>query len=264
MYVKLYPSLWDGSMASDSFDLWALWVFLLAHADVDGFIEMTPEVISRRSGIPPDLVTAGLARLEAPDPRSRSRDHDGRRLEPIDDRGWGWRVVNYTAYRNLKDDDQRRRQNREAQARRRDRLRQQASAGVSGPSATVSSRQQASAHTEADADAQESTHLSPDWDVRANGKPREAEPIGFHGFYMAYPRHDGRRAAALEFRRALKRHPDYTAADLQAAASQFRRQVESEGREPRFIPMPKVWLSQDRYREFFDEADDAKAQDASA
>lgn len=81
----------------------------------------------------------------------------------------------------------------------------------------------------------------------------EGEPEGFEAFYDAYPRRDARRAAAISFARALKRHPSYSPEDVAAAAGLYAQQVKAEGREKQFIPMPATWLNQDRFREFFDE-----------
>jgi len=89
--------------------------------------------------------------------------------------------------------------------------------------------------------------------VRARNARREREPDGFTAFYVdgAYPRKDARRAAAKAFVSALKRHPDLSADDLVWAAGKYREQVEREGREERFVPMPATWLNQDRFLEYF-------------
>ena len=47
--------------------------------------------------------------LSSPDPESRSQGEEGRRLIPIDShRSWGWQIVNYEHYRNLRDEEARR------------------------------------------------------------------------------------------------------------------------------------------------------------
>jgi len=160
MFAKVFASLWDGTLA-DQWETWSTFVFMLAHCDADGVIDMTPQAISRRSCIPMDKVKAALEHLESPDPQSRTSELDGRRIERLDDhRDWGWRIVNYVSYRNMRDQEQRREQNRESQTRRRERVstRQQPSAAVSTcqhVSATVSSRQQPSAQAEVEAEAEE-------------------------------------------------------------------------------------------------------------
>lgn len=158
-FAKVFSSLWDGTLA-DRWETWSVFVFMLAHSDAEGVVDMTPEAIARRSCIPVDKVRAALEVLMAPDPNSRTPDHDGRRIVLIDEhRTWGWRVVNHGAYRNRRDTAERKAQNRDAQVKRRER--QHLSATVSHrqprvshcqpPSAIVS---HVSAYAEAEADAE--------------------------------------------------------------------------------------------------------------
>lgn len=123
MYAKVFRALWDGTLA-DSWEAWALFVFLLAHADAEGYVDMTPQAIARRSSLPIEAVRRGLEVLEAPDPESRSEAEAGRRLVRIDDRRpWGWRIVNARYYRGLTDAETVREAARVRQADRRRRLR---------------------------------------------------------------------------------------------------------------------------------------------
>lgn len=115
MYAKVFRSLWSGSLGAH-WEGWTVFVFLLAHADAEGFIEMTPEAISRISGLPRDVVDRGLEILEAADPLSRSPEADGARLQRLDaHRPWGWLIVNYRHYRSLRDAEAVRAENRKRQ-----------------------------------------------------------------------------------------------------------------------------------------------------
>jgi hypothetical protein len=119
MYAKVFASLWDGTLA-EPYSRWAVFVFMLAHSDADGNLDMTAEAIARRSCVPLEEVRTAIAHMEAPDPSSRSSEEDGRRLVRIDGhREWGWHIVNYLKYRGLRDLDERRRQTREAVSRHR-------------------------------------------------------------------------------------------------------------------------------------------------
>lgn len=105
MYAKVFRSLWDGTLGPD-WPSWGVFVFMLAHSDLEGFVDMTPQAIAARSGIPLDQVKQAIAKLESPDPDSRSQEQEGRRLERIDaHRTWGWRIVNYQHYRGLRDEE---------------------------------------------------------------------------------------------------------------------------------------------------------------
>lgn len=64
---------------------------------------------------------AAINTLEAPDPESRSPEMEGRRIIPVDEhRAWGWQIVNYSKYRAIRNDDDRREQNRLAQQKWRE------------------------------------------------------------------------------------------------------------------------------------------------
>jgi len=103
-FAKVYRSLWDGTLSA-SWPGWSLFVYMLSNCDADGVIDATPEAIASRSGMPLDQVLAGIQVLEAPDPRSRTPDEEGRRilrLEPH--RDWGWRIVNLAQFRSGDED----------------------------------------------------------------------------------------------------------------------------------------------------------------
>ena len=119
MFAKVFASLWQGSMVAQP-DAQLVFVYLLAHSDRDGNVDQTHEVIAALTGIPLDRVRAAVATLEAPDPRSRSANEDGRRIARLDEhRDWGWRIVNHAAYRALRNEEQRREEARDRMRRRR-------------------------------------------------------------------------------------------------------------------------------------------------
>lgn len=101
MYGKIFESMYDGTLSAD----WkAMIVFqqLIVLADRDGQIDYTPPALSRRTGIPLDVIEHGIGKLQEPDQYSRSREMEGRRIALIDeDRPWGWSIVNYSHYRDL-------------------------------------------------------------------------------------------------------------------------------------------------------------------
>jgi hypothetical protein len=82
---------------------------LLVLADREGVVDMTIDAISRRTNVPEEIVSHAVTVLMSPDPSSRSGDEEGRRIVLIDSRrDWGWQIVNYEHYRNLKDEESRR------------------------------------------------------------------------------------------------------------------------------------------------------------
>ena len=99
---------------------------LLAHADSTGLVDKHWRAISEEIGISRERVEAAILILESPDPESRSPEQDGRRIVRIDDhRAWGWQIVNHGKYRAIKNEDDRREQNRLAQERWRNKQNKQ-------------------------------------------------------------------------------------------------------------------------------------------
>ena len=85
--------------------------------------------------------------LLKPDPVSRSKQADGRRIVPLDShRDWGWIIVNYQHYRGLMDEEARKSYFRDAKKRQREKVdkssgsRKVRSAGLTRASVDAASR----------------------------------------------------------------------------------------------------------------------------
>lgn len=119
MYVKLFKSIYTGSLCGKNHCL-SVFIHLLAHADSDGCVDIHPKKIAFDTGLTIEETKKALIELEEPDDESRTEVSQGRRLERMNDhRDWGWHIINYQKYRDIRNEDDRKRQNREAQARRR-------------------------------------------------------------------------------------------------------------------------------------------------
>lgn len=119
MFVKVYEQILDSSIA-DNYEVRHFFEDLLKLADRTGVVDMTPEAIGRRINLPVEKVRPLLEELSKPDPASRSPTEQGRRIILVDShRDWGWIIVNYEHYRKLRDQDERRSYNRDAQRRHR-------------------------------------------------------------------------------------------------------------------------------------------------
>lgn len=92
MYGKIFDTIYDGTLCNQ----WeALVTFqqMIVLCDADGTLDMTPEAISRRTTIPLDIITKGIAFLEAPDPQARNafqREGHIRRRDPV-----GWDIAGF-------------------------------------------------------------------------------------------------------------------------------------------------------------------------
>lgn len=107
MYVKLFEQILSSSIA-ENYKTRLVFEDMLLLADKNGIVDMTHEALARRTNVPIGIIKVAIIELEQPDPRSRRADQEGRRIIRIDDhRDWGWHIVNFEYYRNIKDDHDR-------------------------------------------------------------------------------------------------------------------------------------------------------------
>lgn len=98
-YTPLFDSLLTGTL----YGRWphtGIWACLLSRASREGVIDETPQCLASAIGVPVETLLQCVRDFMEPDPESRSKDDDGRRLTLIDpERSWGWRIVNHGKYR---------------------------------------------------------------------------------------------------------------------------------------------------------------------
>lgn len=115
MYVKLFASLYQGTLRGRADEI-LVFTNLLAHADQHGVVDKHWKAIADETGLDKDRVEAAIKNLESPDAESRSPEMGGCRIVRLDEhRAWGWQIVNYGKYRAIRNEDDRREQNRIAQ-----------------------------------------------------------------------------------------------------------------------------------------------------
>lgn len=101
MYGKHYASTYTGSMYGAGVHVFAVWGYALANKDRDGFVELNPAPLADALGnCTSEDVCGALDYLAAPDPNSRSKEEDGRRL--VREGQFLYRVVNARKYAELK------------------------------------------------------------------------------------------------------------------------------------------------------------------
>jgi hypothetical protein len=156
---------------------------MITLADENGVIDMTPDAISGRTGIPLDIISKGLELLETPDEYSRTPDQEGRRIERLDDhRPWGWSIVNYMKYLKLVSREDKKRADRE-------RLQNKRAAAKSRESKDVAECREVSQGV---ADV---AHIDVDVDVDIDIDIKAIDQKGFENFWELYPKKQGRKQA---------------------------------------------------------------------
>lgn len=91
---------------------------MLASADKNGEIQASIPGLARRAAVSIPAAEAALAKFLAPDPYSRTKLDDGRRIVEI---AGGWALLNYEMYRRMASWDEQREKNAERQRRFRER-----------------------------------------------------------------------------------------------------------------------------------------------
>lgn len=116
-FLKLTSSILFSSVWAEDDRTRIVWITLLALADREGYVNTSALGISRAANVPIEAVAAAIEKFAAPDPHSRSREHDGRRIKVVE--GGGWIILNYARYRALHDDEARRDYERERKGQQR-------------------------------------------------------------------------------------------------------------------------------------------------
>lgn len=115
-FTKLFSQILDSTIWDEPWEVKGVWITLLAMSDSRGRIMASVPGLARRATVTLEQCEAALALFLGPDKYSRTPDNDGRRLEVIDG---GWRLLNYTKYREMRDDEARKEYQREWDRSRR-------------------------------------------------------------------------------------------------------------------------------------------------
>jgi hypothetical protein len=95
-WTKLFSSIVTSSVWCEDHTTVRVWVAMLAMADHDGLVEGTIPGFASLARVTRKEMEEAVKRLSAPDKDSRTDTENGRRIEPIEG---GWRIINYSIYR---------------------------------------------------------------------------------------------------------------------------------------------------------------------
>jgi hypothetical protein len=106
IYNKNFRQQFDSSIAEDPLRR-AVFNDMCCLANWEGEVDMTYAALSATTRWPIETIVQKVGELLKTDPESRSRREEGARLVPLDpNRAWGWRIVNYAHYRDLRGNEQ--------------------------------------------------------------------------------------------------------------------------------------------------------------
>lgn len=118
-FTKLFSSITESTVWLEPSPTRIAWIAMLAMADKRGRVWGSIPGLANRARISVDEARQAIACFLAPDPDSRTKDHEGRRIVEIDG---GWQLLNYAKYREMRDEDARREYMREYMANKRKQL----------------------------------------------------------------------------------------------------------------------------------------------
>lgn len=194
-----------------------VWIGLLALADADGFVSGSIPGLANIFRVTVAEVESAIKTFESPDAYSRTKDNDGRRIEPIDG---GWLLLNHAKYRARRDPEIRRAQVREAVKRHRSKCNPCNQNVINVSQSKPKQKQKSEADNETD--------------------------ISFKTFWEAYPRKQEKKEA----QKAFERLNGIIAFD--ALLSAVEKQKLPGGilaREKKFIPLPASYLRGERWND---------------
>ena len=143
-YTKLFHSILASTIWREDDKTRIVWITMLAMTDQHGTVQASIPGLADLARVSLEECEASLARLAAPDKYSRTKDHEGRRIEEIDG---GWLILNHPKYREKMNEIERREYLRLKKQESRERL--------SGPKSTNGQQRQLlsteSTHTDSDA-----------------------------------------------------------------------------------------------------------------
>lgn len=97
-YTKLFSSIVNSTVWLEDHETRILWITMLALADKHGEVRSSIPGLCKQAGVSLEGALKALAKFQAPDPLSTSKEAEGRRIEEIDG---GWALINYDKYRRM-------------------------------------------------------------------------------------------------------------------------------------------------------------------
>lgn len=126
-YTKLFGSIVASTIWRESKETKIVWITMLAMANRDGVVEASIPGLADMARVSLDDALKAIETLSSPDKYSRTKDHEGRRIQEVQG---GWLLLNHATYRAKMNADDRREYLARKKRESRQRLSQQRSTTV--------------------------------------------------------------------------------------------------------------------------------------
>lgn len=122
-YTKLFSSITASTIVSEPLATRWLWVTMLAMSDASGHVWGSIPGLARIANITLEQCEEALTCFLSPDPYSRTKENDGRRVAEVDG---GWLLLNHGKYRAIRSAEERREYMRVYMQNKRDKEKKEA------------------------------------------------------------------------------------------------------------------------------------------
>lgn len=99
-FTKLFSTITESTVWCEPDRTRLVWITMLAMADAQGRVWGSVPGLANRARVPVEDCREAIDCFLSPDRDSRTKEFEGRRIEPIDG---GWRLLNYLKYRERRD-----------------------------------------------------------------------------------------------------------------------------------------------------------------
>ncbi len=104
-YTKLFRNILTSTVWQEDNTTRIVWITLLSLADQNGIVDATVPGLANMANVTVEECEQALQKFMSKDRYSRSKEHQGRRIEAVDG---GWRLLNYAKYRSIGQTEDRR------------------------------------------------------------------------------------------------------------------------------------------------------------
>lgn len=243
MFTKLFASITESTIWDEDAETCKVWITMLAMADRYGQVMASIPGLANRSRVSIERVRSALQKFLQPDPESRTKDLEGRRVEEIDG---GWRLVNHAKYRAIGNQDERRQYKAQKQKEYR----------LKAKSPRVDKRGQSCTDVDsrgpACTDVYRCVHKAEaEEESTSTCSPAESECVSqplptVDAIYRAYPKHvaplRAKKAIVATLKRIAPQHDAAWLLDRVGLYAEKRR-----GQDKQYTPQPAAWFNSGSY-----------------
>ena len=243
-YTQLFGSIVASTIWREDDKTRIVWITLLALSDWDGYVAASTPGLADLARVSVAECEQALEKLQQPDKYSRSPEHGGRRIQPVDG---GWLVLNRAKYRAGGWEQRRLERHREANRRYYQRKKTQNS----------DTNSDNSDNSDIQSDASDSFGDKTYTETKTYTEKRTKNTCSPNGeasvrIYKIYPRQVGKAAALKAIRKALGTIQREKHSTLQDAIDFLYLQVTKFSQSPagqrgQYTPHPATWFNSGRY-----------------